>query len=254
MNASAAAGRTTGRLLAISLPLAAAAGVGLLLGHLANEFVLDRAVVQLQASAEHTAWTWAASMATFAASLAAGLLGFLTRQRAPLALLGLLAFFALDDFIEIHERLGARVADLIGLPDWVGPRFWTLLYLPLLGLTVVLGWRLVRTLDAPVRRVVALGGALLAAGFVLEAGGIATKRLAEKGQPTPHEVRAGFEEAVELSGWILVAGGLSAAAVGAAYRLAALAGATRAGGVTETGTGSPTAAFPAVSSAKTHSR
>jgi hypothetical protein len=217
LNASVSGGRAANRLIALAVPLAAAAAVGLVLGHLANEFVLDQRVVQLRASAEGTGWTWAASMATLAAGLAAGLLGLLTGRRAPLALLFLLAFFALDDFVEIHERLGVEVADAVALPSWIGARIWTLIYLPLLGLALLLGWMVSRSLERPMRRLIALGAASLAAGVVLEVAGIVTKKVEEEqGRPTPHEVRAGFEEAAELAGWILVAAGLTAGALAAA--------------------------------------
>jgi hypothetical protein len=216
LNASVRGGRAPARLLALAVPLAATAAVALVAGHLVNEFLLDRRVVQLYASAEHTAWTWAASMATLAAGLACGLLGFLGGRRMALALGGLLAFFALDDFVEVHERLGVEAADALSLPTWIGPRMWTLLYLPLLGLALVLGRRVLRDLERPVQRTVALGAALLATGVALEVVGIATKRAHEEGLGTPHEVRAGFEEAVELAGWILVAGGLTAGALAAA--------------------------------------
>ena len=210
VNASAPAGRAARRLLALAPPAAVAAGGALFAGHLVNELLLDRATAQLYASAERTAWTWAAAMATLAAGLGAGLLGFVRGDRVALGLAGLLAFFGLDDFVEVHERLGFRAAEAAGLPEWVGPRAWTVLYLPLLALALVLGARVARTLDDAVRRPLAVGAVLLVAGFALEVGGIATKRVSGEGIGTLHEVRAGAEEAVELAGWILVSAALCA--------------------------------------------
>ena len=216
LNASASGGRAADRMLALAVPLATTAAVALLAGHLVNEFLLGGRVVQLQASAEQTAWTWAASMATLAAGLAAGLLGFLVGRRAELGLTALFAFFALDDFIEVHERLGVEAAEALSLPTWIGVRVWTLIYLPLLGLALVLGWHIARNLAPELRRTIATGTALLVVGVFLETAGAATKWLDEQGWPAPHAVRAGFEEAVELAGWILVAAGFAAGALAAA--------------------------------------
>jgi hypothetical protein len=57
------------------------------------------------------------------------------------------------------------------------------------------------------------GIALLGAGLLLELVGIATKRLSSTGQPGRTPYRGAFEEAAELSGWIVVASALTAALV-----------------------------------------
>jgi hypothetical protein len=57
------------------------------------------------------------------------------------------------------------------------------------------------------------GIALLGAGILLELLGIATKRLQLDGTAWPHAVRGAFEEAAELSGWIMVASALTAVLV-----------------------------------------
>ena len=226
-NGNSVARRTAERLLLLAVPVAAAAGLGLLVGHLVNEYALDGRVEQLAASNEYTVWTWAASMATFAAALGAAFIGFARGRAEPLGLAALLVFLALDDFVVIHDparfwtssrraQLGEGTPDALGLRGGVGPGLWTPLYVPLLALVVLLGWRIARQLGARERRTIVAGAALLAAGFALGVVGIATKRLEESGRPTAHFVRAGLEDATELAGWILVACGLAAGAVSSA--------------------------------------
>jgi hypothetical protein len=204
--------RAAVRALHLGWALGAAAGASLLLTHLVNHIALDNRIDALQASAEHNVWSWAASMTTFAAGLAALLYArWSPRPRRALALGVLLIYFALDDWVEIHENLGVSVSDFLGLPGYVGPRLWVALYLPLVGAVVALLWLVAEEAGGRARRAIVGGLALLAAGYALEATGIVTKRLEERGVELPHAVRAGLEEGTELAGWVVVAGGLSAA-------------------------------------------
>jgi hypothetical protein len=214
-----AADRAAARALHVGWTLGAAAGGALLAAHLVNHIALDNRIGELQASAEHNVWTWAASMATFAAGLAAVLYArWSPRPRRPLALGVVLVYFALDDWVEIHENFGDGVSDLLGLPGYVGPRLWVALYLPLVGAAVVLLWLVAEEIGGLARRAMIGGLGLLAAGYALEAIGIVTKRLEERGVELPHAVRAGLEEGTELAGWIVVAAGLAAGMFLAARR------------------------------------
>lgn len=186
----------------------------LLLAHLFNHVVLDDRIGELQASAEQNVWSWAASMAAFASGLSALLLAPVARHPRRVFALGcLLVFFALDDYVEIHENLGEDVSGALGFPDYVGPRLWTLIYLPLAVLVAALLWSLAWELDRRARGLVLAGAGLLACGYVLEAAGIVTKRLENRGVELPHAVRAGLEESAELAGWILLAAGVTAGLV-----------------------------------------
>jgi hypothetical protein len=209
-----AAERTADRVRALGLWLAVVSGGTLLLAHLFNHVALDDRIGELQASAEQNVWSWAASMATFAAGLSALLLAQVTQRPLRVFVLGgVLLFFALDDYVEIHENLGEDVSGALGFPDYVGPRLWTLIYLPLVALVAALLWSLASELDRRARGLVLAGAGLLACGYVLEAVGIATKRLENRGVELPHAVRAGLEESAELAGWILLAAGMTAGLV-----------------------------------------
>ena len=156
-------------------------------------------------------------MATFAAALGALAWAFVderVRARA-LALGALLAYFSLDDFVELHERFGQELADAADLPEAVGARIWILIYLPLLALGGLLVWSIVPRTLPPIRRFQLAGLGLLVAAVLSEGLGVFTKALEERGFESPHAVRAGVEEAVELAGWSLLAAGLFAAAYAA---------------------------------------
>jgi hypothetical protein len=204
--------RAAERALFLGWTLAGVAGSALLLAHLVNHIALDDRIGELQASAEHNVWSWAASMSTLAAGLAALLYArWSPRPGRAWALGALLVYFALDDWVEIHENLGEDVSDALGLPDYVGPRLWVALYLPLTGAVVALLWLVAEEIGGRARRGILAGVGLLAAGYALEAAGIVTKRLEERGYDLPHAVRAGLEEGTELAGSIVLAAGLTAA-------------------------------------------
>ena len=214
-------GKGPDRVLALGRGLALVGGTALLLGHVFNHVALDDRIGELQASAEHNVWSWAATMATLAAGLAALLHSrSSSAPRESVALGALLVFFSLDDFLEIHENAGLDVSESLGLPDYVGPRLWVFLYLPLAAAGLVLLWRVAAELGGRPRSSILLGVALFGSGYVLEAAGIVTKRIEESGYELPHLIRAGLEESVELAGWILVAAGLSAGMLAAASRRA----------------------------------
>lgn len=201
------------RLLRVGMTIAVAAMVVQGVAHATNVLVFDSRFVTLDASAEGNAFAWASTMATFAAACGAAVLGLLdARNRTlALALAALLLFLSLDDFIEIHEEFGEEVAERLDLPDAIGARVWVVLYLPLLGLVALALWRLARDMPERIRRYHAFALLLLVAGVLSEGLGVITKKLEEEGIVSPHRLRSGLEEALELGGWILLAAALFAA-------------------------------------------
>lgn len=201
------------RLLRVGLAIAVAGIVVQGVAHATNVLAFDSRYFSLDASAEGNAFAWASTMATFAAACGAAVLGLLdARNRTlALALTTLLLFLSLDDFVEIHEKLGERVGERLDLPDAIGVRIWVVLYLPLLALVALALWRLARDMPERIRRYLALALVLLVAGVLSEGLGVITKELEEEGIETPHRLRSGLEEALELGGWILLAAALVAA-------------------------------------------
>jgi hypothetical protein len=201
------------RLLGIGLALTAVA-VGLqTAAHLANAFLFDGTVWNLDADAEGNAFTWASSAATFAAGLAAILwaAAFRPRRRAFLILAVILVFFSLDDIVQFHEHAGLEFGeDILGLPDYLAVRLWTIFYLPLLLLSGALLFDLPRVLWPRATRFVWGGLALLVGAFGVEVVGALTRWVEERGTSWPEDIRSGIEEGLELGGWMLIASGLLA--------------------------------------------
>jgi hypothetical protein len=139
-------------------------------------------------------------------------------RRKPLLLLGgILLYFAADDLLAIHERLGEATGEfLFGLPAHVAVRLWILVLAPLLVAAVVLLVAEARRADAPIRRVLIGGLATLGAAVLVEVGGAVTRSPAfiQQVSGKPETIRYLLEEALELAGWVLVAGGLWARALG----------------------------------------
>jgi hypothetical protein len=202
------------RILEAGALVAAVGGILLVLATLANQFVLSPDVTSIDGRVEHSVWTWASSAATFAGAFVATVWLVVSPRRRlnVIAIVVTLAYFSLDDMLALHEEVGSDVGETLALPDWVGG-LWLLAYPPLLVLAV---WALVGATwneTAKIRRAMLAGIALLGAGLLLELVGIATKRLQLDGTAWPHAVRGAFEEAAELSGWIVVASALTAALV-----------------------------------------
>jgi hypothetical protein len=202
------------RLLRTGVALAVAGVAIQTLVHVVNLFVLDDRYYHLDVSAEKTVFAWASSAATFAAACASLLIAAIpqTKRRLWMLILGLLlAQLSLDDFVEIHERLGVEVDDLLDLPEFIGPRVWVVVYFPLLVVAAaLLVWSALESPPRPSRYQLA-GLGLLVLGVASEALGVFTKLLEEHGIESPHRLRAGLEEGLELGGWILIAAALTAA-------------------------------------------
>ncbi len=202
------------RILEAGALVAAVGGILLVLATLANQFVISPDVSSIDGRVEHSVWTWASSAATFAGAFVATVWLVVSPRRRlnVITIVVTLAYFSLDDMLELHEEVGSDVGESLALPDWVGGR-WLLAYPPLLVLAV---WALVGATwneTAKVRRAMLAGIALLGIGLVRELVGIATKHVQLDGTAWPHAVRGAFEEAAELSGWIVVASALTATLV-----------------------------------------
>ena len=213
------------RLLRIGVRLAIVAVAVQTVAHLGNEFLLDDRVEGLDADIEGNVFTWASTVMTFTAGVAAFLhaVAFSARRREFGALAALAFWFSLDDAILVHERLALELGeDVLGLADFVAVRLWLVLYAPLLLLAGFLLWKVGQALWEPAARIVRLGLWLLIGSIPVEVAGAGTRWLDEEGTSVPEDLRIAVEEGLELGGWILIAVGLLAAVVVALneYRLA----------------------------------
>ena len=211
------------RLVRVTVGVAVAATLAQSVATAVNLFVLDGSAESLDATVEGGLWTWAAAGSALVAAVAAAAIPTAlevapARARRLWLLAAVLAFFSLDDWLVLHERVGERLGDELGAPDYVGA-LWVLAYPPLL-LVVCWGlWRTALEARGPLRQVLLASLALLAGAVVIEILGVGTKAIEEStGNAAPHDARAILEEGAELAAWILAAGGRIALLVVAAMR------------------------------------
>jgi hypothetical protein len=90
---------------------------------------------------------------------------------------------------------------------------WQVLLLPPLGLTLVLLWRTAADLDSLIGRVLRSGCVLLVLAFALHVfGALVLRRIGVAVDSWPYQVKVALKEGSELSGWLLIAAVLGAAA------------------------------------------
>jgi hypothetical protein len=206
------------RVLTVGLAVALTAAVTQTLLHLLNAAFLDRA--QLDARAEANAMTWASSVAIFAAAFAAALHAVLLskRRRAYAFIACVFAFFSLDEAILVHERLAESVLGAAGQDTSWDSLVWPALYLPLAAIVALLLVSLTRTWDTRASRFVAIGLILLVTAVAAEVLS-APLSTSESEGGWPHVFESAYEEGAELTGWILIATGLTASTLSEAGRL-----------------------------------
>jgi hypothetical protein len=216
-SAEEAADVLTRRLLVVAVVAAVIATAVQTVVHLVGLAFFDLEIEVLNADADTSVFAWASIVATFAAAFAALLLAVASwpvRAARYGALAGILAFFSLDDMVQIHERV-SRVWRQLGIPeDWHLARLlWPAIFLPLLVLAFVLPWQLGSTARPHARRLVRSGLLLLVGAVALEAASPLLFQFGWDHRTWPHELEVVAEEGAELAGWILVAAGVSAVAL-----------------------------------------
>ncbi len=208
-----------GRILRGAAFLAVAAVLVQSAAHLVDVVAFDLSVNLINVDSDTSAFTWA-SVVTEATAAAMVLLiaATVAGRRARLLLLsGLLAFFSLDDAVEIHERLSSQAGRFLDFPH-SSRVFWPLVFLPLLAATFVLLWNLARHPRSPAGRAIRLGLVLLAAAVALEVASPLLLSGWDHGD-LPYELEVVLEEGLELGGWIMIAGGVAAVLVDRSARV-----------------------------------
>jgi hypothetical protein len=205
--------RVLGRVVAGGIVLTVVAVVIQSAAHIFNVWALDNYWDALNADSDTGGGAWASSGLEFASACFVLLLAACaTAWEWPLvSLAGILAFFSLDDVIQVHERVSRLALDL-HLWAHAGRLVWPIIFLPLLvasfgGLWFVAheaggaAWRLI---------VIGLGLLVLAVGLEIAAQGLFVLDVGRLDAPFVAEVVV--EEGAELMGWGLIATGLAAAA------------------------------------------
>jgi hypothetical protein len=213
----------TSRLISIGFALALLGVAVQTVSHLTNALLLDRRFDSLSAgqAGEGNAFTWASTVAAFAAAFVSLLLAAsLDRRRFRFTLLAAtLAFLSLDDLAQTHEVLGSEVRDFFGLSDYFINLIWPSIYFPLLLFTFVVLWRVATESPLGGQKAIRAGLVLLASAVVAEVFATAIRGTNQGPGDWTFEVEVAVEEGLELAGWIAIATGLTVAAI---WRLAAL--------------------------------
>jgi hypothetical protein len=206
--------RLEARIVAATVRVAVAAFLIQATIHLVNFAVFDLRIQTLDAGAEGTAFTWASVVATSAGGFACLLhVVLLDQHRRRYAVLGLLlAFFSLDDLLQIHEIVAFHTFTGLGVWDGVAGRLFPALYLPILALAFWLIRAVVSGVSSDVQRLGNAGLAALVLAILLELGSavaaaIIGNDLLDAGLAYELEIVA--EEGAELAGWIAVSGALT---------------------------------------------
>lgn len=213
LGSTAGAGRSLLRPL-LAVLLAAVAVQSVL--YLVNLTLLDLRIDRLHADKDSSLVGWTGTVLTWSAGLAAGLNALLSRgMRTPMiALAAACAFLSLDDMVQLHEFIAAILRSL-GVPGHTG-RLWPFVYLPLLGAVFWVLLRTARSVDLRTGRALVAGLSCLATAVVLEAAVVPVLFQFGQGEDSgAYGVEVVVEEALETTGWGLIAFGLLATAVDA---------------------------------------
>jgi hypothetical protein len=193
------------RLLRITAALAIAGASLILVGGLVDYFLFNEAIEDLNPKLEGNLLSWLSVVAVFGAALAAALhaLTLPGRRHQFAALAPIFALLSLDDMIQIHERVA----------DHLEPLFFehieTVIFLPVFAAAFLIVWALALKVPPRAGRFLRLAMMLLVAAVVVDLGATMTMNLEAEGTAWPHAVRIAIEEALELSGWILVSATLT---------------------------------------------
>ena len=195
------------RLLGLGLLLALFGVTAQTVIDLVNAFALGGRHDQLNADLEGNAFAWASASATFAAAFVCLFHAVVLRERRRsfVALAAIFGVLSVDDIAQIHERIGWRLQQDLGLPESIGARSFVFVYLPLVVTAAYLIWRVLADQPEQIRLFVLVGLALLGVAFLLEPLGTAWEF-----ESTPDRIESAVEEGLELGGWILIASGLTA--------------------------------------------
>lgn len=196
---------------------AVASALALAATNVVNNRVLTSPLYNLNPDLEMTPWSWASSSLTFGAAmavLATVLVG--AAPRRLLALAGILAYFSLDDAIEIHER-AARWLVSVGVPDGIDGTVWPALFLPLFAGAFLLLLDIGSSAPAGARRMIVVGLGLLIFAVASEAvWGLWYASGGGDAQSWPNTIEVALEEGAELAAWMLICAALMGLALHAA--------------------------------------
>jgi hypothetical protein len=189
--------------------LAGLAAAVLVVTHLADLVLFDLDVGLFNADSDWSVWGWAGVVADFAPVVGAIQLAILVRSQRPwlIVLAVLTAFLSADDFLQLHE-LVSRLGSYLPVPH-ASRLVWPLMFMPIMVVIAVVLWRLSYQPLVSVRDSIRGGLAALAVAIFLEMASPLLFAMGYDHRTWPYEIEVAVEEALELGGWMLIAGGLA---------------------------------------------
>lgn len=206
-------GTLAARVLRVGWLVAGLAALALTAVHLVNRAWLD--TPNLNADVEGNVLTWLNAGAMAAVALVALAFALLVRQfRYRLIVLSaVLGMFTFDELIELHERASFKVTVVLGIDGDYLRVLWPVLYFPLLVFAFVTLWEVAQHSFPSADRAIRLGLLCLVASVGAEMLSATWHLTRGHHGDWPDTIEVAIEEALELGGWILIAFGLTAAAV-----------------------------------------
>ncbi len=176
-----------------------------------NDLLLDDRHRHFNADVERNLHTILSVAATLFAAFAAIRVGLsnIERRRQWFLVAATFLYFALDDSVEIHERLGEPI-DPVLLPAISG--IWFVLYLPLMLFSAWMIWSNLAPTSGW-RRVARAGIACLVLAVAAEGAVAVIPELDGENDRAGYTIEVGIEEGAELAGWWLIGCGLTGTAL-----------------------------------------
>lgn len=166
----------------------------------------------LSVNGEGNPITWGHSAVIFAAAFVCTLHATTLRWRRLewVAMALILAFLSFDEMLLVHERVVAAVLEVLNVPMVWDSVVWPVLYLPVLGVLVLLLVGVALSIPGRVGRLVLVGLGFLAAAVAAE---VLSAPVSTSEDSWLHSLEGAIEEGAELAGWILITTGLTAITV-----------------------------------------
>ena len=163
----------------------------------------------LSVNAENNPIAWSHGVAIFASAFVCALAALLKddRRRTYIAIAVILSFLSLDEVVYIHERIVAKVIDVLGVGVVWDSVLWPVVYLPLCATLVFLLAGVASSAPRQAAQLIVVGLGCLAAAVFLE---VVSARLSVDESRGDNKFEGAFEEAAEIAGWISIATGLTA--------------------------------------------
>jgi hypothetical protein len=170
--------------------------------YLVGKFVFGTRLLHADTATAFATWAGTAAVGLAALSgLALALFGWRARVTAPMA--AVFGFLALDEAVEVHERLARRLLEAVGGDSADAGRVWPILYGPLVAFGAVLLLKAVGDAERRSRRLGWIGLGCLGAALLTEVTWAAVRSDSAYGG-TAHHVAIVLEEGLELAGWLLI--------------------------------------------------